>query len=66
MSDATTSQQFQAVYVYETPLRMWHWINALAIVVLALTGYFIASPLPSQSLPPGVLSDMVPTTSYPR
>ena len=48
MSDATTSQQFQAVYVYETPLRMWHWINALAIVVLALTGYFIASPLPSQ------------------
>ncbi len=36
-----------AVYVYEAPLRLWHWINALAITVLALTGYFIGSPLPS-------------------
>ena len=26
---------------------IWHWVNALAIVVLATTGYFIASPLPS-------------------
>ncbi len=38
----------QAVYVYEAPLRLWHWINALAIVVLAVTGYLIASPLPTQ------------------
>lgn len=36
-----------SVYVYEAPVRIWHWINALAIVVLALTGYFIGSPLPS-------------------
>jgi Ni/Fe-hydrogenase 1 B-type cytochrome subunit len=27
---------------------MWHWINALAITVLALTGYFIGKPLPTQ------------------
>ncbi|MEN9434889.1 MAG: hypothetical protein RLZZ422_2478 [Pseudomonadota bacterium] len=38
-----------AVYVYEAPLRLWHWINALAIVTLALTGYFIGQPLPSLS-----------------
>jgi Ni/Fe-hydrogenase 1 B-type cytochrome subunit len=38
----------KAVYVYEAPLRLWHWVNALAITVLAITGYFIASPLPSQ------------------
>lgn len=38
-----------AVYVYETPVRIWHWINALAIVVLCVTGYFIGSPLPSLS-----------------
>lgn len=38
-----------AVYVYEAPLRIWHWINALAITVLCITGYFIASPLPSVS-----------------
>ncbi|QXP93985.1 Ni/Fe-hydrogenase, b-type cytochrome subunit [Methylococcus capsulatus] len=32
------------VYVYEKPVRLWHWINALAIVVLAVTGYLIAWP----------------------
>lgn len=45
---ASKPQQIQpAVYVYEAPLRLWHWINALAITVLAITGYLIASPLPS-------------------
>ena len=38
-----------AVYVYEAPVRLWHWINALAIFVLCITGYFIGSPLPSVS-----------------
>lgn len=37
----------RSVYVYEAPVRLWHWVNALAIVVLAVTGYFIGSPLPS-------------------
>lgn len=37
----------QSVYVYEAPVRIWHWVNALAILTLALTGYFIGSPLPS-------------------
>ena len=37
----------QAVYVYETPVRLWHWVNAFAIVVLAVTGYLIGSPLPT-------------------
>jgi Ni/Fe-hydrogenase 1 B-type cytochrome subunit len=40
-------QAQDAVYIYEAPLRLWHWINALAIVVLAVTGYFIGSPPPS-------------------
>lgn len=35
------------VYVYEAPVRVWHWLNALSIVVLSVTGYLIASPLPS-------------------
>jgi Ni/Fe-hydrogenase 1 B-type cytochrome subunit len=35
------------VYVFEAPVRIWHWIHALAISVLAVTGYFIANPLPS-------------------
>lgn len=43
-----TGPQFQpSVYVYEAPVRLWHWVNALAIVVLALSGYFIGSPLPT-------------------
>ena len=37
----------KSVYVYEAPVRLWHWINALAITVLAVTGYFIGSPLPT-------------------
>jgi len=36
-----------SVYVYEAPVRIWHWINALAIIVLCVTGYFIGSPLPT-------------------
>ncbi len=38
----------KSVYVYEAPVRLWHWINALAILVLCITGYFIGSPLPTQ------------------
>lgn len=44
----------QAVYVYETPVRLWHWVNALSIIVLAVTGYFIGSPLPTM---PGEASE---------
>jgi Ni/Fe-hydrogenase 1 B-type cytochrome subunit len=54
VQDPTDAREFAAarsiksVYVYEAPVRIWHWINALAITVLALTGYFIGSPLPTQ------------------
>ncbi|NBC35226.1 Ni/Fe-hydrogenase, b-type cytochrome subunit [Novosphingobium sp. FSY-8] len=34
----------QAVYVYEAPIRIWHWINAAAIIVLCISGYLIGSP----------------------
>ncbi len=37
------------IYVYEAPVRLWHWVNALAIVVLAVSGYFIGEPLPTLS-----------------
>ena len=37
----------RAVYVFEAPVRIWHWLHALSIVVLAATGYLIANPLPS-------------------
>lgn len=43
-----------AVYVYEAPLRLWHWVTVLCILTLGITGYFIGSPLPSV---PGEASD---------
>jgi Ni/Fe-hydrogenase 1 B-type cytochrome subunit len=33
------------VYVWEMPVRVYHWINALCIVVLSITGYMIGDPL---------------------
>lgn len=44
----------KSVYVYEAPVRAWHWLNALAITVLAISGYFIGAPLPTQ---PGEASE---------
>jgi Ni/Fe-hydrogenase 1 B-type cytochrome subunit len=35
------------VYVYDAAIRLWHWVTALSIVVLAVTGYFIGSPPPT-------------------
>ena len=49
-----SSASVKTVYVYEAPVRIWHWTNALATVVLIVTGYLIASPLPS---PGGEASD---------
>lgn len=39
-----SGKSIKATYVYEAPVRLWHWVNALAIVVLAVTGFFIGSP----------------------
>lgn len=47
-TDKSTTARITSVYVYEAPVRLWHWINAFAILTLALTGYFIGSPLPTQ------------------
>lgn len=32
-------------YVWEIPVRLFHWINALSLLVLALTGFYIAGPV---------------------
>lgn len=39
-----------SVYVYEVPVRLWHWLNAAMIFVLMGTGYLIASPLPTMEI----------------
>jgi len=35
------------IYVFEAPVRLWHWVAAVCIGVLAVTGYLIANPLPT-------------------
>ncbi|WP_305987548.1 Ni/Fe-hydrogenase, b-type cytochrome subunit [Roseibium sp. MMSF_3544] len=47
LDHGTASHKEEAVYIYEAPVRIWHWVNALCILVLGITGYFIGSPPPS-------------------
>lgn len=35
---------YRRVYVWELPVRIYHWINALCIVSLIITGYMIGNP----------------------
>ncbi|AGB73469.1 MULTISPECIES: Ni/Fe-hydrogenase, b-type cytochrome subunit [Rhizobium] len=44
-ADDERASERENVYAYEAPVRLWHWINAFSILALALTGYFIGSPL---------------------
>jgi Ni/Fe-hydrogenase 1 B-type cytochrome subunit len=48
--DLRSARRQTSVYVYEAPVRLWHWVNAAAITVLCVTGYLIASPLPSMQI----------------
>ena len=47
MSASTQDTKLFPVYVFEAPVRIWHWVMALCMVVLAVTGYLIGSPLQS-------------------
>ncbi|UII54516.1 Ni/Fe-hydrogenase, b-type cytochrome subunit [Cytobacillus spongiae] len=39
------------VYVWELPVRVFHWINALAIVLLMITGIYIGNPFLGATVP---------------
>jgi len=41
--------EIHRVYVWELPVRFFHWINAACIVMLAATGYIIGNPPAIQS-----------------
>lgn len=47
--DIDSIRRRTSVFVYEWPVRLWHWVNALCIMVLIGTGWFIASPLPTMT-----------------
>ncbi|SOB93480.1 Ni/Fe-hydrogenase, b-type cytochrome subunit [Rhodobacter maris] len=47
LEDLESIRRRTSVYVYEAPVRIWHWVNALCITILCITGYLIGAPLPS-------------------
>ena len=44
---STHSSKLFPVYVWQVPVRIWHWLMAVCMVVLGITGYLIGSPPPS-------------------
>lgn len=38
------NRTLRRVFVWELPVRIFHWLNAMAIVVLCVTGYLIGNP----------------------
>jgi len=56
MSESTTSMGssatparsgpfFERLYVWELPVRIYHWVNAISLTVLFATGIYIAHPI---------------------
>ncbi len=40
----TTTSSYQRVYVWEFPVRLYHWVNAITVTILIVTGYIIGNP----------------------
>jgi len=36
---------YRRVYVWQLPVRYYHWLNALCVLILIATGYLIGTPL---------------------
>lgn len=51
------TMDFKRIYVWELPVRIFHWVNALAILILGISGYIIAKP-------PAILLSVEATNSY--
>lgn len=49
--------KLRRVFVWELPVRVYHWLNALAIVILCVTGYLIGNP-------PGIMSGEEASDQY--
>ncbi len=42
-------KRLKRTYVWEIPVRFYHWLNFLAVTTLAVTGYLIGNPLAIQN-----------------
>ncbi|HGY55964.1 MAG TPA: Ni/Fe-hydrogenase, b-type cytochrome subunit [Caldithrix abyssi] len=36
---------YQRVYVWEFPVRLYHWVNGICVAVLIVTGFLIGNPI---------------------
>ena len=45
--DMHSARHQRAVYIFEAPVRIWHWTHTFSVIVLAATGYLISHPPPS-------------------
>lgn len=41
---APRQTSLRAQFIYEWPVRLWHWLTVLAIIVLAVSGFYIGRP----------------------
>ncbi|NOQ92571.1 MAG: Ni/Fe-hydrogenase, b-type cytochrome subunit [Flavobacteriaceae bacterium] len=57
MQTIIQTNDFKRVLVWELPVRIFHWLNALSITVLAITGFIIANP-------PAIMSSAEAIDSY--
>lgn len=44
-SDGDCPVEYKRVYVWELPVRAYHWINAVSLVALCITGFLIGHPI---------------------
>lgn len=51
------TQDYKRAYVWQLPVRIFHWANALAIILLIITGLLISHP-------PGIISNGEASTQF--
>ena len=44
----STKANYKRIYVWEFPVRLYHWINGFCVLFLLVTGYLIGNPLAIQ------------------
>jgi len=50
MASINTAEKLPGpIYVFPLPVRLWHWLHALSITTLIITGYLIAVPMTTLS-----------------
>ena len=45
MSKYIHIHKLRRIYVWELPVRIYHWINVLVLLILVVTGFYISNPL---------------------